>query len=120
MLVLIWVFIDHTGLFVGFVLRWYIYYPLEFLLISGLGVEGIFRVNGNARIVEKLKTSFDLHGDANLDEDNDILAVAGLLKLFLREMPDSVIPEHMTRQFLDVQERKLTADLKPLKHLPTL
>ena len=74
------------------------------LCFTGLGVEGIFRVNGNARIVEKLKTSFDLHGDANLDEDNDILAVAGVLKQFLREMPDSVVPEHMTRQFVNVQE----------------
>ena len=77
------------------------------LCFTGLGVEGIFRVNGNARIVEKLKTSFDLHGDANLDEDNDILAVAGVLKQFLREMPDSVVPEHMTRQFVNVQEGRL-------------
>ena len=61
-------------------------------------------MNGNARIVDKLKTSFDLHGDANLDEDSDVLAVAGVLKQFLREMPDSVIPEQMTRQFVNVQE----------------
>lgn len=78
---------------------------LKYLFVSiGLGVEGVFRVNGNARIVEKLKTSFDLHGDANLDEDNDVLAVAGLLKQFLREMPDSVVPEQMTKQFVAVQE----------------
>ena len=77
------------------------------LFCTGLGIEGIFRVNGNARIVEKLKTSFDLHGDANLDEDNDVLAVAGVLKQFLREMTDSVVPEQMTRQFVTVQEGEL-------------
>ena len=66
--------------------------------------EGIFRVNGSQKIVEKLKLQFDHHGHANLDEDGDIMAVAGLLKLFLRELPESVIPEHMTRRFVSIQE----------------
>jgi hypothetical protein len=54
--------------------------------------------------VEKLRASFDHHGDANLDEDHDVMAVAGLLKLFLRELPESCIPEHMTKKFVNVQE----------------
>lgn len=71
---------------------------------NGYDQEGIFRVNGSARIIEKLRTSFDQTGDADLAEDGDVMAVAGLLKLFLRELPDSVIPEHMTKQFVNIHE----------------
>ncbi|KAJ8319293.1 hypothetical protein KUTeg_004384 [Tegillarca granosa] len=76
----------------------------DFIENKGFHHEGIFRINGNAKIVEKLKTSFDVHGDANLEDEDDIMAVAGLLKLFLRELPDSVVPQHMTRQFVSIQE----------------
>ena len=61
-------------------------------------------MSGSQRVVEKLRSSFDLHGDANLEEDGDIFAVAGLLKMFLRELPESAIPEKMTRRFVTVQE----------------
>ena len=66
--------------------------------------EGIFRVNGNVRVIEKLKESFEKHGDADLESSEDIFAVAGLLKLFLRELPESVIPESMTSKFVHCQE----------------
>ena len=72
--------------------------------ITGLDYEGVFRVNGNARIVERLRVSFDRVGDADLEEADDVMAVAGLLKLFLRELPETVIPERLTRQFVAVQE----------------
>lgn len=75
-------------------------------IVLGYDQEGIFRVNGSARIIEKLRTSFDQTGDADLAEDGDVMAVAGLLKLFLRELPDSVIPEHMTKQFVNIHESK--------------
>lgn len=71
---------------------------------NGYDQEGIFRVNGSTRIIEKLRTCFDQTGDADLAEDGDVMAVAGLLKLFLRELPDSVIPEHMTKQFVNIYE----------------
>ena len=39
-------------------------------------------MNGNAKIIERLKSAFDKLGDADLD-GVDIYAVGGLLKLFL-------------------------------------
>lgn len=69
-------------------------------------MEGIFRVNGNTRVVEKLKASFNKTGDADLEDAGDIMAVAGLLKLFLRELPDAVIPQLMTKQLVTIQEGK--------------
>lgn len=61
-------------------------------------------MNGNARVIEKLKESFEKHGDVELEAADDIFAVAGLLKLFLRELPEAVIPESMTGQFVRCQE----------------
>ena len=54
-------------------------------------------------MVNSLKTSFNTVGDAELDSDVDIMAVAGLLKMFLRELPDSLIPENLTQDFIDSQ-----------------
>ncbi|XP_013391568.1 protein FAM13B isoform X1 [Lingula anatina] len=76
----------------------------EFIRMHGIGHEGIFRVNGNARVVEKLKASFDKTGDADLLEAGDVMAVAGLLKLFLRELPDAVIPESETQKYVEIHE----------------
>ena len=49
---------------------------------KGLQQEGIYRVNGNARIMDNLKVSFDRVGDADLT-NKDIFSVGGVLKLFL-------------------------------------
>jgi len=51
-----------------------------------------------------MKNNFDLYGDTRLEEVDDIMAVAGLLKLFLREMSDSTVPAHLTKQFVNIQE----------------
>ncbi|XP_041363087.1 protein FAM13A-like isoform X2 [Gigantopelta aegis] len=76
----------------------------SFIEKHGLEQEGVFRINGNAKTLEKLKYSFDHHGDAEFDEEEDIMAIAGLLKLFLREMADAVIPQNRTKAFLSVYE----------------
>ena len=62
--------------------------------------EGLFRISGNAKIVDKLKQSFDNNGDAPLETDGDLAAAAALLKQFLRELPQPLIPNGS--QFLDV------------------
>ena len=50
--------------------------------VSGLTQEGVYRVNGNAKVIERLKIAFDKLGDADI-KDTDTYAVGGLLKLFL-------------------------------------
>lgn len=69
---------------------------------SGLTLEGLFRVSGNVKLVEKLKNSFDTFGDAPLESIGDVPSAAALIKLFLRELPEPVIPTTVHRSFLDV------------------
>lgn len=76
----------------------------RFICAKGIDCEGIFRINGSAKTVEKIKETFDKTGDADLDAIDDVMAVAGSLKQFLRDLPDSVIPESMTAQFIQTQE----------------
>ena len=76
------------------------------MCLVGLNQEGIFRINGNARVVERIKVSFERTGDADLSDAGDMMAVAGVLKLFLRELPEGIIPENNTKQFVNTQEGK--------------
>lgn len=69
---------------------------------SGLTLEGLFRVSGNVKLVEKLKNSFDTFGDAPLEAMGDVPSAAALIKLFLRELPEPVIPTNVHRSFLDI------------------
>lgn len=69
---------------------------------SGLTLEGLFRVSGNVKLVEKLKNSFDTFGDAPLETIGDVPSAAALIKLFLRELPEPVIPTTAHRSFLSV------------------
>ena len=78
--------------------------PSLTFVTPGIQQEGIFRVNGNSRVVESLRLGYDGAGDAALESADDIMAVAGLLKLFLRELPQSIIPETLTAQFVRTQE----------------
>eukprot|EP01113_Clastostelium_recurvatum_P035908 TRINITY_DN5052_c0_g2_i1.p1 TRINITY_DN5052_c0_g2~~TRINITY_DN5052_c0_g2_i1.p1 ORF type:complete len:930 (+),score=212.41 TRINITY_DN5052_c0_g2_i1:116-2905(+) len=75
-------------------------------------LEGIFRVSGNKQRILELKAKFDSDGNVPLrkmkDVDNHI--VSGLLKLWLRELPLSVIIPRYYSTFLKVyanQDHKL-------------
>ena len=75
---------------------------------AGLDQEGIFRVNGNTRVVERLRGGFDKTGDAELTSTGDVMAVASVLKLFLRELPDTLIPAQLTALFVSAQGGQCT------------
>lgn len=59
---------------------------LRWLTLQGLDVEGIFRLSGSAKDIEKMKDQLDRGKDVELN-GKDCHAIAGLLKLWLREMP---------------------------------
>ena len=73
--------------------------------MPGINEEGLFRVNGNVRIVERLRASFEQSGDVVLDATRtDVMSVATLLKLFLRELPEGVVPQADTKRFVHAHQ----------------
>ncbi|KAI8364660.1 uncharacterized protein BYT42DRAFT_649328 [Radiomyces spectabilis] len=65
--------------------------------------EGLYRLSGSAAWIHNMRLKFDEVGDVDLlstNEDHDIHAVAGLLKLWLRELPDSVFTAELRQEFL--------------------
>ena len=79
---------------------------------KGIDQEGIFRLSGNPKIMEKLRNSFDRTGDADVRDVNDIMAIASLLKLYLRELPDGLIPDYLTPLFVTAQNSKIALQMQ--------
>ncbi|XP_047405972.1 rho GTPase-activating protein 9 isoform X2 [Sciurus carolinensis] len=97
--------------------------PLQSLqergLLRGLDVDGIYRVSGNLAVVQKLRFLVDRERavtsdgryvfpenpgpESRLDLDNaewdDIHVVTGALKLFLRELPQPLVPSMLLPHF---------------------
>ncbi|OAA61982.1 rhogap with PH domain protein [Niveomyces insectorum RCEF 264] len=88
--------------------------------------EGIFRLSGSNVIIKQLRERFNNESDINLLEDPtyyDIHAVASLLKMYLRELPTTILTRDLHMQFLAVtemanQEEKLAAMSKLAQRLP--
>ncbi|CAN2388976.1 GTPase-activator protein for Rho-like GTPases [Pristimantis euphronides] len=77
---------------------------VEYLRSEGLTQEGLFRINGNVKVVEQLRVKYENGEQVTLPEDGDVHSAASLLKLFLREMPDGVISAAMLPRFIQVYQ----------------
>ncbi|KAI9298137.1 RhoGAP-domain-containing protein [Neoconidiobolus thromboides FSU 785] len=69
--------------------------------------EGIYRLSGSSATIRTLKTKFDTEGDYPLLDSGvyyDVHAVAGLLKLYLRELPSTVLTAELHRDFLQITD----------------
>ncbi|XP_027014827.1 rho GTPase-activating protein 22 isoform X1 [Tachysurus fulvidraco] len=65
---------------------------VNFIRERGLDEEGLFRMPGQANLVKELQDAFDCGEKPQFDSNTDIHTVASLLKLYLRELPEPVIP----------------------------
>ncbi|XP_075854827.1 protein FAM13A isoform X4 [Microcebus murinus] len=75
---------------------------VEYLTQHGLSQEGLFRVNGNVKVVEQLRLKFERGEPVELGRDGDVCSAASLLKLFLRELPDGVITSALHPRFVQL------------------
>jgi len=75
----------------------------------GLQSEGILRVAGSARRIQRLRLLFDVVGDYNMEEESDIHTVASVLKLYLRELPEPVIPFEFYQGMVELIDTKTEA-----------
>lgn len=72
-----------------------------FIETYGFQVEGLFRLSGgNPRLVERLKCSIDRTGDADFEGCGDVTSVASLLKIWLRDLPEPVVPAAVTAELV--------------------
>ncbi|KAJ0160209.1 putative Rho-type GTPase-activating protein 2 [Colletotrichum tanaceti] len=88
--------------------------------------EGIFRLSGSNVVIKQLRERFNTEGDVNLVTDEtyfDIHAVASLLKLYLRELPTTILTRDLHLHFLAVTElssqtEKIAAVSELVQRLP--
>ncbi|XP_042636591.1 rho GTPase-activating protein 22 [Orycteropus afer afer] len=73
---------------------------VDFLRERGLTEEGLFRMPGQANLVRDLQDSFDCGEKPLFDSTTDVHTVASLLKLYLRELPEPVVPFARYEDFL--------------------
>lgn len=67
---------------------------------KGLNAEGIYRVSGSHEQMERLRRQFDLSPNVDLSQVEDIHTVAGLLKLYLRLLPQQLVPFSVFKSLL--------------------
>ncbi|XP_020841026.1 rho GTPase-activating protein 25 isoform X1 [Phascolarctos cinereus] len=98
---------------------------MEFIREHGLNEEGIFRLPGQDNLVKKLRDAFDAGERPSFERDTDVHTVASLLKLYLRELPDPVVPWSQYEGFLlcgklmNADESKAHQELmKQISNLP--
>lgn len=74
---------------------------------NAVSEEGIFRLSGSNVVIKALRERFNIEGDVNLITDGqyyDMHAVASLLKLYLRELPTTILTRELHLDFLAVTE----------------
>ncbi|KAK9541600.1 hypothetical protein VZT92_001632 [Zoarces viviparus] len=71
-----------------------------FIRQHGLQEEGLFRAPGQTNHVRELQDAFDRGEKPVFDSTTDVHTVASLLKLYIRELPEPIIPFSKYTQFL--------------------
>ncbi|KAH9867263.1 hypothetical protein IAQ61_007855 [Plenodomus lingam] len=82
-----------------------VYRCLEYLKAKqAISEEGIFRLSGSNIVIKGLRDRFNVEGDIKLLDGQyyDVHAVASLLKLYLRELPSSILTRELHLDFLKV------------------
>lgn len=78
---------------------------INYLEEKALHLEGLFRIPGNSIVVDQLKAYYDGESDSGaIQQCDDIHAVAGLLKLYLRTLPDPLLTYRFYDTFIAVQK----------------
>lgn len=90
----------------GYELPAVVYRCIEYLdAMDAVLEEGLYRLSGSNSTMKALREKFNQEGDVNLlaaKNDYDVHVVAGLLKMWLRELPTSVLTREHRMDFLHV------------------
>ena len=89
-----------------------VYQCIQAVDLFGLDAEGIYRTSGNANHIAQLRAQFD-HDSSKIDfrdPENffhDVNSVAGLLKMFFRDLPDPLFTAEHYQEFIDAASKSL-------------
>lgn len=80
--------------------------------VRGLEEVGIYRKSASLSVLNLLRTEIDKYGDFNMENHLifDINNATGCVKSFLREIPDSLIPDELIPEFGQVRQEGLEFD----------
>lgn len=75
--------------------------------LSGLHHQGIFRVSGSQVEINNFRDAFEKGEDplADITDASDMNSVAGVLKLYLRELREPLFPIIYFEQFMDLARK---------------
>ncbi|XP_057590122.1 protein FAM13B isoform X5 [Hippopotamus amphibius kiboko] len=71
---------------------------------GGLEQQGLFQVNGNAETVEWLRQRYDSGEEVDLVKEADVPSAISLLRFFLQELPEPVIPGSLHIQLMQLSQ----------------
>jgi len=72
---------------------------ITFIELHGLDIEGVFRISGSMAIVNEWKNTIDLGLPVIFPDEASIHDVCEILKLYLRQLPERLIPEKYTNRY---------------------
>ncbi|KAG1940367.1 rho GTPase-activating protein 24 isoform X3 [Pimephales promelas] len=93
---------------------------VHFIREHGLTEVGLFRQPGQATLVKELQEAFDAGEKPSFDSSTDVHTVASLLKLYLRELPEPLVPFSRYEEFLICGKRIPSDREKGLQDLKSL
>jgi hypothetical protein len=98
--------------------------PIEWMIShNALGEEGIFRIPGSATEIKELKLRYDKGKKVDLEAIINVHTIAGLLKVFFRELPEPLLTFELYDAFLaaikpETLQQRLDFLSKVLEALP--
>jgi hypothetical protein len=72
---------------------------------------GLYRVSASIKEINALAKEFQDGQDFEIALNADVHAVAAVLKMYLRELPQGVITDHVKKIFFDLQNSKDSSDV---------
>jgi hypothetical protein len=69
------------------------------IMKKGLKEEGIFRIGGSHAALQEYKARYDAGEQVDLTKELDVNNVSGVLKMYLRELPEHLFTDHLLDVF---------------------
>ncbi|GMT19297.1 hypothetical protein PFISCL1PPCAC_10594, partial [Pristionchus fissidentatus] len=89
----------------------------ELIEARGLDTDGLYRVSGNLSAIQKIRCSIDQDKYSLLVNETDVHVLSGCLKLFFRELSESIFPPASTKAALSAVKLSGKARLSKLDEL---